>query len=161
MASIGSNFNVSRNKFDIPDFLSLGPPLLSLFGFGQAELPEVPNLTDFGLSKKDISSFINLRRALGSASIQRQGAQATRSAVSNLPTSLQTGTVPASIASGVQSRVGDQLAQLEGELSEAELDALFKSFQSELQAAQLGLQKAQFEQSQSPLDLLSLLPLAL
>lgn len=156
-----ADFSNSSNGFDIPDFLAFAPPVLSLFGLGRSEIPGIPNLTDFGLGKKDISSFINLRRAIGSAGIQRQGAQATRAAVSNLPSSLQTGTVPASIASGIQTRVGDQLAQLEGELSEAQLDAMFKVFQSELQSAQLGISKAQAEQSSSPLDVLSLLPLLL
>jgi len=107
----------------------------------------IPNLSDFGLDQNDISSFINLRRFLGRAGIQRQGAQATRAAVSNLPGSLQTSTIPASIASGIQTKVGDQLGQLEGALSEAQLNAMFKAFNAELGSQSLQLQKDQADRS--------------
>lgn len=165
MADLGSlGFGGGRGKkggFNSFDFLPFAGPLLSLFGLGKADTPDIPNLDDFGLGKKDISSFFNLRRAIGKAGIQRQGAQATRSVVSNLPSSLQTSTIPASIASGIQTRVGDQIAGFEGELAGGELEAMFNAFNAELQSAQLGLQKAQFEQGRfdDPFDALSLLPL--
>ena len=161
LGNLGFSGSSGNKGFDVPDFLSFAPPLFSLFGLGQSDLPDIPNLGEFGLGKKDISSFFNLRRAIGRAGIQRQGAQATRSAVSNLPSSLQTSTIPASIASGIQTRVGDQIAGFEGELAGSELEALFNSFNAELQSSQLGLQKAQLEQDRfdDPLDVLSLLPL--
>ena len=135
-------------QFLLPLAASYGAKFIGnqLFGGGNNK-QNTPNLSEYGLGKEDISSFINLRRAIGRAGIQSQAANASRTAAANLPGALRNSTVPASIQAGIQSQAGDQIAQLEASLSEDELSAMFKSFQLQTQSdqfnQQLGFQKSQ------------------
>jgi hypothetical protein len=125
---------------DIPDILfGLGPIGNMLFN---RDVPEVPNLSDAGIEKEDISRFFNLRRSIARAGVHRQGATAARTAAANLPAALRQSTVPASIAAGVQTKIADQIAGMEGEFAGEEMnarfqlfDAMMNQFQGELAAS--------------------------
>lgn len=134
----------------IPDFLSAFGPIGSLLFGGGSDVPQAPNLSDVNLSPKDVRNFFNLRRAVGRAGIQRQGATATRTAAAKLPKALQQSTVPASITAGIQTKVGDQLASLESEILGEEVSAKFQLFDSLIKQYQAQLQ--QHEAEKGPLD---------
>jgi hypothetical protein len=148
-----------RGGFELPDQLSFLFPLFSLLN--KDNLPSPPNLDDYGIGKEKVRGFFNLKRALGRAGIQRQGAQATRTAVGSLPSSLKQSTIPASIASGIQTKVGGQLGQFEADVMGEEINTYSKLYDQALKKYGLELEAAQADRSREDqmFDVLSLLPL--
>lgn len=151
---------LDRSSFDIPDWLAFLGPAYSLFG-GGPDYPEAPNLEDFGVSPESISKFFNLRRMVARSGLQRQGAQATRTAVGNLPSSLSQSTIPASISADIQTRVGDQIAGVEADLAGQEQNALLQAYNVMLQKFGIEADIAKNERSDffDILDTVSFLPL--
>lgn len=145
----------------IPDSLSFIPSLFTLAS--ALWYPDVPELSDIGVDRASINRFFNLKRAIGRAGIQRQGAQAMRVAAGNLPSSLRQSTIPASISAGIQTRLADRMAQMEAELAGEEQNALFKLYDILNQQFQnkVARHEAIFGQPGEGLDVLSFLPLLL
>lgn len=157
MAS-GNNIGGSKG---IPDWLSLIGPIAGLFML--PKYPESPNLGSIGISKKDITSFFNLKRAIARAGAYRQGAQASRALAGSLPASLRQSTIPASMQANLQGRIEDQIAQVESELAGQEMQARFKLYDILQQEWQNKMQMAtsKSETKFDILDALSLIPLFL
>jgi len=152
--------------FNIPDELSFLPPLYSLFfGNKMGTKTEIPSLSDYGIDKKGINSFFNLKRAISRAGIQRQGASAARSVAGSLPSSLNQSTVPASIQADIQGKIGDKLAASDAEIGGQEMQSLMAAYQSMLQKSGLEMQQnmrqEEFQKKNQfdVMDTLSLLPL--
>jgi len=153
--------DLSKNKFDIPDFLTFLFPLLNLAG--SSSFPEPPDLTDIGVDKQSINKFFALRRAISRSSIQRQAAQATRTAVGNLPSSLSQSTIPASISAGIQVKAGEQIAGAEAELAGQEQNALLQLYDilDRQFRNKLAIRQAKQKEKTDVFDVLSFLPLIL
>lgn len=154
--------NLNKNNFDIPDYFAFAPPLLELFGSGR-NLPTPPNLGDVGLKSGDISNFFNLKRAIGRAGIQRQGAASARAIAANLPGNLRNSTVPASLQAGVQTELADKIAQFDTDLIGQEMNAKFQLFDVLNQQFRNQLEVADRKRGSSSdaLEVLSFLPLVL
>jgi hypothetical protein len=135
----------------IPIALSAIGTLGKLFAPNKKINVSIPNLSELGLSKSDIDSFFNLRRALTRANIQRQGANAARVATANLPSALRNSTVPASIAAGIQTQIAGATAEAESAIDAQRLQALMSSYNAALQRAQLllGKEQAEFQMGES------------
>jgi hypothetical protein len=151
--------NQSGNKFNIPDYLfGLGPLAGLLF---QQDVPEAPNLSEAGIDPRQIRSFFDLKRSIGRAGVQRQGATAARTAAASLPAALRQSTVPASVSAGIQTKIADQLAQLDAQLAGEELQASFQVYDAMLK--QFQAQMAESQAKGGPFDdfleVLSFLPL--
>lgn len=149
------------SSFNVPDFLSFAFPLISYFTL--PDYPSPPSLRDIGVSKKDISSFFNLKRALSRLGIQRQGAQAARNISASLPSSLRQSTIPASMQAALQAKIADKIAEAEAGIAGEEMQARFKLYDILQQQWQNQMAIAQQEQQGQTdiFEVLSLLPLFL
>jgi hypothetical protein len=102
-----------------------------------------------------------LKRSIGRAGVQRQGATAARTAAASLPAALRQSTVPASVSAGIQTKIADQLAQLDAQLAGEELQASFQVYDAMLK--QFQAQMAESQAKGGPFDdfleVLSFLPL--
>lgn len=158
----GESENLNKSSFNIPDWLAFLPPVAGLLGAGP-DFPDIPDLKDFGVDPESIGKFFNLRRMVARAGLQRQGAQATRAAVGNLPSSLSQSTIPASISADIQTRVGDQIAGTEAELAGQEQNALLQAYNTMLQKFGLEADIAKSERSDffDIMDVAAFLPLFL
>lgn len=153
--------SATANRFDIPDWLfALGPVSNLLFN---QDTPQAPNLSDVGLGEGDIKNFFGLKRAIGRAGIQRQGATAARTAAANLPASLQQSTVPASISAGIQTKIGDQLAGFESEILGQEMQAKFSLYDAMLKQFDAQMRSSESKRGgvSDALETLSYIPLLL
>jgi hypothetical protein len=149
----------NKNKFNIPDYLfALGPLAGLLF---QQDVPEAPNLSDAGIDPKKIRSFFDLKRSVSRAGVQRQGATAARTAATSLPSALRQSTVPASVSAGIQTKIADQLAQLDAQLAGEELQASFQVYDAMLKQFQAQMAESQAKGGPfgDAFEILSFLPL--
>lgn len=149
----------NRNGFNIPDYLFGLGPLAGLLS--QPDVPQAPNLSDAGISPGQVRSFFDLKRSISRAGVQRQGATAARTAAASLPPALRQSTVPASVSAGIQTKIADQLAQLDAQLAGEEMQASFQIYDALIKQFQAQMSEAQAKSS--PLgdffEVLSFLPL--